>query len=115
MTKGKQPDTELYSREASTGITALPADSGDGLKIRIDNPPIGQTLGECVEDTLRRYFELLDGFECAGVYEMVLNEVEGPLLKVVLEYCDNNQSRAAEVLGLNRGTLRKKMKLHNML
>ncbi|MCB1616937.1 MAG: hypothetical protein KDI30_13060 [Pseudomonadales bacterium] len=76
---------------------------------------VKDTLSASVEATLSRYFEMLNGFESSGVYEMVMNEVEEPLLRVVLDYCDNNQSRAAEVLGLNRGTLRKKLKFHNLL
>ena len=64
---------------------------------------------------MRNYFNHLDGHDVSDVYQMVLAEVEIPLLEVVLEYTRNNQSRAAEVLGLNRGTLRKKLKQYNML
>jgi len=74
-----------------------------------------QIIRNCVEQAMRNYFSHLDGHEAADVYEMVLAEVEAPLLQVVLEYTRNNQSRAAEVLGLNRGTLRKKLKQYNML
>jgi len=51
----------------------------------------------------------------SGVYEMVLAEVEAPMLETVLEYTRGNQTLAAEVLGLNRGTLRKKLKRYDML
>ncbi len=74
-----------------------------------------QTIRDCVERAMRNYFEHLDGHDAVDIYEMVLSEVEVPLLEVVLEYTRNNQSRAAEVLGLNRGTLRKKLKQYNML
>jgi len=74
-----------------------------------------QIIRNCVEQAMRNYFSHLDGHDAADVYEMVLAEVEVPLLQVVLEYTRNNQSRAAEVLGLNRGTLRKKLKQYNML
>jgi len=74
-----------------------------------------QTIRCCVEQALRSYFNHLDGHPAADIYQMVLAEVEAPLLEVVLEYTRNNQLRAAEVLGLNRGTLRKKLKQYNML
>ena len=74
-----------------------------------------QTIRHCVERAMRNYFSQLDGHDVNDVYEMVLAEVEMPLLEVVLEYTRNNQSRAAEVLGLNRGTLRKKLKQYDML
>ena len=74
-------------------------------------PPIR----DCVERAMRNYFEHLDGQDVQDIYQMVLSEVEMPLLEVVLEYTRNNQSRAAEVLGLNRGTLRKKLKQYDML
>jgi Fis family transcriptional regulator len=77
--------------------------------------PSQQTIRDCVERAMRNYFEHLDGHEVNDVYQMVLAEVEVPLLEVVLEYTRNNQSRAAEVLGLNRGTLRKKLKEYGML
>lgn len=74
-----------------------------------------QTIRDCVERAMRNYFDHLDGQGVSDIYQMVLAEVEIPLLEVVLEYTRNNQSRAAEVLGLNRGTLRKKLKQYNML
>ena len=74
-----------------------------------------QTIRDCVERAMRNYLSHLDGHEVSDIYQMVLAEVEIPLLEVVLEYTRNNQSRAAEALGLNRGTLRKKLKQYNML
>lgn len=77
---------------------------------------VGQpTIRHCVEQAMRNYFSHLDGHDAADLYQMVLAEVELPLLEVVLEYTRNNQSRAAEVLGLNRGTLRKKLKQYDLL
>ena len=74
-----------------------------------------QTIRCCVENALRDYFSHLDGHPACDIYQMVLAEVEAPLLEVVLDYTRQNQLRAAEVLGLNRGTLRKKLKQYNML
>ena len=52
----------------------------------------------------------MNGHRPAHLYNMVLREVEEPLLKAVLDYTDGNQLRAADILGINRGTLRKKLK-----
>ncbi len=63
---------------------------------------------------LQLYFSHLDGDHPRHLYTMVLREVEEPLFRAVLEYVKGNQSRAAEVLGLNRGTLRKKLREHGL-
>ncbi|KPQ26995.1 MULTISPECIES: DNA-binding transcriptional regulator Fis [unclassified Halomonas] len=76
-------------------------------------PP--QPLREAVETAMRRYFEHLDGSQATDLYAMVMAEVEAPLLTCVLEHTDGNQTRAADVLGLNRGTLRKKLKLYGLI
>ncbi len=85
--------------------------------IRPASPAPGQPLSlrACVEMTLHNYFMHLEGTEVTNVYQLVLNEVEAPLLATVLQYAQGNQSKAAEILGLNRGTLRKKLKEHNLL
>ena len=63
-----------------------------------------------VRKVLKEYFKDLDGEQpCAGMYDMVINCVEKPLLEMVLEHVGGNQTRAAEMLGINRNTLRKKM------
>ena len=70
---------------------------------------------ECERESLLRYFQDLDGETPDGMYDMLVRLVEKPLLEVVMRQADNNQSRAAEWLGLNRNTLRKKLTLHNLL
>ena len=62
------------------------------------------------ERALSDYFTSLNGHRPAHLYDLVLREVEEPLFRVVLNYAEGNQSRAADILGINRGTLRKKMK-----
>jgi Fis family transcriptional regulator len=74
-----------------------------------------QTLRDCVEIAMNNYFENLDGQSVSEVYEMVLSEVEPPLLEAVLSHTRYNQTKASQVLGLNRGTLRKKLKLYGLL
>ena len=75
----------------------------------------GATLRDCVEQTLRNYFAQLDGELTTDVYQLVLSEVEAPLLEQTLKYTRNNQTKASELLGLNRGTLRKKLKQYGLL
>lgn len=75
----------------------------------------GQTLRACVEKTLQTYFAHLDGQITTNLYDLVLSEVEAPLFASVMEYVKGNQSKASELLGLNRGTLRKKLKQYNLL
>jgi Fis family transcriptional regulator len=74
-----------------------------------------QSLRDCVEHAVDNYFQHLDGQDVTDVYEMVLAEVEAPLLEVVMKYTRHNQTKAAHVLGLNRGTLRKKLKEYGLL
>ena len=62
------------------------------------------------EQALHDYFASLNGHRPAQLYDMVLREVEEPLFKAVLDYVEGNQSRAAGILGINRGTLRKKLR-----
>ena len=62
------------------------------------------------ERALSEYFTSLNGHRPAHLYDLVLREVEEPLFRVVLDYAKGNQSRAAGILGINRGTLRKKLK-----
>jgi len=72
-------------------------------------------LDDCVRVSLEKYFADLDGTEPDGMYDMLLRAVEKPLLEVVMAQADNNQSKAAQWLGLNRNTLRKKLVEHQML
>ena len=76
----------------------------------ISNKP----LRECIASALQNYFHHLDGHHPENLYQMVLAEMEAPLLKAVLDYTAGNQSQAAIILGLNRGTLRKKLRLYGL-
>lgn len=72
------------------------------------------SLQESVNYTLQQYIAKLDGQTPADLYNLVLAEVEKPLLEMILKYTNNNQSKAAIVLGLSRGTLRKKMAIYGL-
>lgn len=73
------------------------------------------TLRDSVEKSLINYFAQLDGTPATEVYQLVLTEVEAPLLEQVMKYTRNNQTKASVLLGLNRGTLRKKLKQYGLL
>ena len=77
----------------------------------VSPPPLRQSA----EEAIRHFLETLEGEGCTELYEMVQREVEQPLFRAVLEYTQNNQSHAATMLGLNRGTLRKKLRQHGLL
>jgi Fis family transcriptional regulator len=72
-------------------------------------------IEDCVRDRLEDYFTDLGGIEPAAMYDMILKVVERPLLDVVMKHADQNQSRAAEWLGINRNTLRRKLLEHKLL
>lgn len=69
-----------------------------------------QLLRDAVKRAVTNFFAQLDGQEAQEVYEMVLSEVEAPLLDIIMQHTRGNQTRAANMLGINRGTLRKKLK-----
>jgi Fis family transcriptional regulator len=71
-------------------------------------------LARSVRRAIDGYFRDLDGEKTGRVYEMVINCVERPLIEAVLTQVDGNQTHAAQMLGINRNTLRKKMKAHGI-
>ena len=72
-------------------------------------------IEECVRTSLEGYFKDLRGTEPDRMHEMLVKAVEKPLLEVVMEHAEHNQSKAAEWLGLNRNTLRKKLLEHKLI
>lgn len=72
-------------------------------------------IANAIRTALEQYFQHLDGEPATGVYDMVLSRVEKPLLEIVLREASDNQTRAAEMLGINRNTLRKKLTDHGLL
>ena len=67
------------------------------------------------EDALDQYFTTLSGDRPGDLYDLVIGEVERPLFKAVMDYTHGNQSQAAGILGINRGTLRKKLRTYLLI
>ena len=74
-----------------------------------------KNIEECIRTSLETYFKDLRGEEPHSMYDMIIHVVEKPLLEVVMQHADGNQSRAAEWLGINRNTLRRKLVEHKLL
>ncbi len=74
-----------------------------------------KSLHKHTEDALEQYFESLNGDRPGDLYDLVIGEVERPLFKAVMDYTRGNQSQAAGILGINRGTLRKKLRSYSLI
>jgi Fis family transcriptional regulator len=74
-----------------------------------------QNIEACVKESLEAYFRDLRGTQPTAMYDMLLQVVERPLLEVVMNRAEGNQSRAAEWLGINRNTLRRKLLDHKLI
>ncbi len=89
----------------------------DNTAVNLDNniaEQVHKPLRVCVEDAVEMYLTQLDGHATTDFYQVVLQEIEEPLLRCVLKHTRGNQSKASEMLGINRGTLRKKLKLYDL-
>ena len=86
------------------------------MEVKIINTVNGSdtTLSDHVRQSVEGYFVQLNGHESSGLYNLVLAEVEKPLLETALKHADFNQSKAAKVLGLSRSTLRKKLEQYGI-
>lgn len=101
-------DTLISDRHSDLSVTAK---SEETYNSTTQSP----SLRDSVEIAVGNYFQHLEGQDVTDVYDMVMSEVETPLLEVVMKYTRHNQTKAAQVLGLNRGTLRKKLKQYGLL
>lgn len=107
----------MNSQAASTVVLISDNEQAKPLKEQFTQTSVAsaQTIRESVAVAMHNYLMHLDGQDVTDVYDMVLAEVEVPLLEAIMKYTRKNQTRAATMLGLNRGTLRKKLKQYNML
>ena len=76
---------------------------------------VARPLRDSAEEAFSEYFDSLNGHAPVEFYQTVMEEVEQPLFRAVMSYTRGNQSRAADILGINRGTLRKKLKTYGMM
>ena len=83
-------------------------------QVRFVSEANGIRLGECVRISVEEFFQTMDGHGTNNLFEFVMAEVEKPLLETVLRLTRGNQTKASELLGLNRGTLRKKLREHGL-
>jgi len=81
---------------------------------KVANNKIKEPLRECVRDALDSYFRQMGDHGASDLYQLVLNEVEQPLLETVMQHAEGNQTRAAQILGISRSTLRKKLTAYNL-
>lgn len=86
-----------------------------GLSLNSYTRAAHEPLRVHVERVVRQYFAMLGDETPTDLYELILKQVEEPLLSVVLEQTRGNQTKCAQILGLNRGTLRKKLKTYDLM
>lgn len=91
----------MQKTQTRDNVISLSASAEDPLRV-------------CVEKAIRRYFADLNGHDPGGLHAMVIREVELPLLQTVLEHSGGNQTQAANILGINRSTLRKKLRHYGL-
>jgi len=77
--------------------------------------PNGHSLAETTRTTVKEYLQLLGDQDATYLYRQVMDEVERPLLEVLMNHTNGNQSRTASFLGINRATLRSKLKRHSLI
>ena len=85
------------------------------LHLEVPDSSKSEPLRTCVKVAVENHFRQLDGDDVSGFYDLVMAEVEAPLLETVLAHANGNQSRSAAMLGINRATLRKKLKRYGLI
>lgn len=112
MATGARSRTTTRKNGASRNGTSTTHVSSVSLSsVKVRNRP----LRDYTEEALQKYFGDLNGHRPGDLYDLVLGEVEEPLFKAVLDYTKGNQSVAADILGINRATLRKKLRHYQLL
>ena len=107
--------TDINLQESSYTNDTFSSDSDTRTPLRETSTTHAQAIRDSVVHAMSNYFAHLDGQDAFDVYNMVLAEVEAPLLEAVMNHTQHNQTKASILLGLNRGTLRKKLKQYGMM
>ncbi|SES90015.1 DNA-binding transcriptional regulator Fis [Thorsellia anophelis] len=97
----------MFEQPATTNVLTVPT-------LNSQDQVTQKPLRDSVKIAIKNYLAQLNGQDVEDVYELVLSEVERPLLDMVMQYTRGNQTRAANMMGINRGTLRKKLKKYGM-
>ncbi len=85
------------------------------MRLKAPDNRRSELLRECVKESVESYFRHLDGHDASELFDLVMAEVEAPLLETVLAHAKGNRSRAAAMLGINRATLRKKLRRYDLV
>ena len=101
---------------SATDSSDLPEDERTAAShLEVTDKSCSVPLKVCVKVAMENYFRHLDGHDVSELFDLVMSEVEAPLLESVLSNTNGNQSRAAAMLGINRATLRKKLKRYGLI
>ena len=95
-------------------VETVPTEKDKSARFTVERNRTSEPLRECVRHALLSYFHHLDGHSTADLYQLVLAEMEQPLLETVMRYTEGNQTRAAAILGISRSTLRKKLAIYDL-
>ena len=105
MSAWRESDLNSAGPDVTTSVLV------SGIKVGNKNKLLRKSVGSALQE----YLDNLDGVDPSNLYEMVITEIEKPLLETVMKHCENNQSKAASCLGINRGTLRKKLREYQII
>lgn len=95
-------------------VEAYSTTEEDPMRFTVAKNNRTEPLRECVRDALVSYFQQLDGHSTCSLYQLVIAEVEQPLIETVMQHAQGNQTRAASILGISRSTLRKKLAIYGL-
>ncbi|CUX96152.1 DNA-binding protein Fis [Candidatus Gullanella endobia] len=97
----------MFEQHVNSDILIIPT-------INSQNQVIKKPLRDFIKQAMKNYFSQLKTEDVNDLYELVLSETEQPLLDILMQHTRGNQTRAAQIMGINRGTLRKKLKKYGM-
>ena len=109
LLEAQSPTNTLPEAQSPSNNSALVNDND------AEKGQVPKSLRQSVEQSLTQYFNELDGQQTTALYDLFMHQVEAPLFECVMQHTQDNQSKAAALLGLNRGTLRKKLKQYDLL
>ena len=113
---GSSGSSRSSGSSSSSGASASTEQGRAGAsRLEVADKRTTEPLRTCVREAVENYLRHLDGHDATDLFDLVIAEVEAPLLESVLTHAKGNQSRAAAMLGINRATLRKKLKRYDLI